>query len=64
MPQQFPELAFVAIDARPHRPDGRERIGAATGPGWFESSWDLCHGSKCARAGRTTSACTAGSRTS
>jgi len=44
MPQQFPELAFVAIDARPHRPDGRERIGAATGPGWFESSWDLCHG--------------------
>ena len=44
MPQQFPELAFVAIDARPHRPDGRERIGAATGPGWFESSWDLHRG--------------------
>ena len=41
MPQQSPELALVAIDTRSHRHEGRERIAAAAGPGWFDSSWDL-----------------------
>jgi hypothetical protein len=44
MPQQSPELALVAIDTRPHRHEGCERIGAAVGPGWFDSSWDLHRG--------------------
>ena len=44
MPQQSPELALVAIDTRPHRHEGGERVGAATGPGWFDSSWDLHRG--------------------
>jgi hypothetical protein len=44
MPQQSSELALVAIDTRPHRHEGRERIGAAAGPGWFDSSWDLRRG--------------------
>jgi hypothetical protein len=44
MPQQSPELALVAIDPRPHRHEGRERIGAGAGPGWFDSSWDLHRG--------------------
>jgi hypothetical protein len=44
MPHQSPELALVAIDTRSHRHEGRERIGAAAGPGWFDSSWDLHRG--------------------
>ena len=44
MPQQSPELALVAIDNRPHRHAGSERIAAAAGPGWFDSSWDLHRG--------------------
>ena len=44
MPHQSPELALVAIDTRSHRHEGRERIGAAAGPGWFDSSWDLRRG--------------------
>ena len=44
MPQQSSELALVAIDTRPHRQEGREGIGAVTGPGWFDSSWDLRRG--------------------
>ena len=44
MPQQSPELALAAIDTLPHRHEARESIGAATGPGWFESSWDLHRG--------------------
>ena len=44
MPQQSPELALVAIDTRSHRHEGRERIAAAAGPGWFDSSWDLHRG--------------------
>ena len=44
MPQQSQELALVAIDIRPHRHEGRERFGAAAGPGWFDSSWDLHRG--------------------
>ena len=44
MPHPFPELALVAIDTRPHRHEGLARIGAAAGPGWFDSSWDLHRG--------------------
>ena len=44
MPQQSQQLALVAVDIRPHRHEGRERIGAAAGPGWFDSSWDLHRG--------------------
>ena len=44
MQQQSPELALVAIDTRSHRHEGRERIAAAAGPGWFDSSWDLHRG--------------------
>ena len=44
MPQQSPELALAAIDTLPHRHEARESIGAATGPGWFDSSWDLHRG--------------------
>ena len=44
MPHPSPELALVAIDTRPHRHDGLARIGAAAGPGWFDSSWDLHRG--------------------
>jgi len=44
MPQQSPEFALVAIDTWPHRPEGRERIAATAGPGWFDSSWDLHRG--------------------
>ncbi len=44
MPQQSQELALVAIEARPHCHEGRERVGAAAGPGWFDSSWDLHRG--------------------
>jgi hypothetical protein len=44
MPQQSPELTLAAIDTRPHRHEGRERVGAAAGPGWFDSSWDLQRG--------------------
>jgi len=44
MPHPSPELALVAIDTRPHRHEGCERVGAAAGPGWFDSSWDLHRG--------------------
>jgi hypothetical protein len=44
MPQQSQELALVAVDTRPHRHEGRERVGAAAGPGWFDSSFDLHRG--------------------
>ena len=44
MPQQSQELALVAVDTRPHRHESRERVGAAAGPGWFDSSWDLRRG--------------------
>ena len=44
MPQQSPELALIAIDTRTHRHEGRERVGVAAGPGWFDSSWDLQRG--------------------
>ena len=44
MPHPSPELALVAIDTRPHRHEGLARIGAAAGPGWFDSSWDLHRG--------------------
>jgi hypothetical protein len=44
MPHPSTELALVAIDTRPHRHEGRERSGAAAGPGWFDSSWDLHRG--------------------
>jgi hypothetical protein len=44
MPQPSPQLALVAIDTLPNRPESRERLGAAAGPGWFDSSWDLRRG--------------------
>jgi len=44
MQQQFPALALAVIDTRPHRHEERERTGAAAGPGWFDSSWDLHRG--------------------
>ena len=44
MPHPSPELALVAIDTLPYRDEGRERIGAVAGPGWFDSSWDLHRG--------------------
>ena len=44
MPHQSPELALVAIDTRSHRHEGRERVAAAAGPGWFDSSFDLHDG--------------------
>jgi len=44
MTQPSPQLALVAIDARRHRHEGGERLGAAAGPGWFDSSWDLRRG--------------------
>ena len=44
MTQPSPQLALVVIDTRRHRHEGGERLGAAAGPGWFESSWDLHRG--------------------
>ena len=45
MPQQSSELALVAIDSAP---PGRDQPGdvraVGSGPGWFESSWDLHQG--------------------
>jgi hypothetical protein len=64
MPQPSPQLALVAIDTLPHRHESRERIGAATGPGWFDSSWICAAASKSGKTGRTTSASATGSTTS
>ena len=44
MPQPAPELALVAIDRVPHRPERREHGTGMAGPGWFDSSWDLHRG--------------------
>ena len=44
MTQPLPQLALVTNDTRRHRPEGGERLGAAAGPGWFDSSWDLRRG--------------------
>jgi hypothetical protein len=45
MPQNTPELALVADDATPSRRDQHNLPhGAGSGPGWFESSWDLRRG--------------------
>ena len=44
MPHRFTELALVATDTPSHRDDGREHVGCAGGPGWFDSSWDLHRG--------------------
>ena len=37
-------LALVATDARPDRNAPGERIVRGSGPGWFDSSWELQHG--------------------
>ena len=44
MPHESIELALVAIDNSPQRHDRGERIDAAAGPGWFDSSWELHRG--------------------
>lgn len=44
MPHESMELGLVAIDTPPHRHDRGERNGAAAGPGWFDSSWELHRG--------------------
>lgn len=44
MPNRSHELALVATDAAPQGQDGREHVGRAGGPGWFDSSWDLHRG--------------------
>ena len=44
MTQPSPQLALVVIDTRRHRHEGGERLGAAAGPGWFDSSWELRRG--------------------
>ena len=44
MPHRSTELTLVATDTVPHRQEGREPVGRAVGPGWFESSWDLHRG--------------------
>ena len=44
MPHSSPQLALVAVAAAHASPEAGERAGAAVGPGWFESSWDLHRG--------------------
>ena len=44
MTQSSPQLALVTVDTRRHRPESGGCLGAAAGPGWFESSWDLRRG--------------------
>ena len=44
MPHESMELALIPIDTPPQRHARGEQIGAAAGPGWFDSSWELQRG--------------------
>jgi hypothetical protein len=44
MPHRTTELSLVAVETLPPCHDGRDPVGRAGGPGWFDSSWDLRRG--------------------